>query len=214
MPAYSNQEKPLEDTRQRIIAAAMQLYGQVGYSQATTCAIAEAAGINEVTLFRHFGNKKNLLKACIETHNASGFTATFETELTGNYPADILYMGHLQIKDTTANMDVLHLLMCDARNVPELCEAMLAGGRGNATRLSCYFQRQIDNGVVRPDLPADVLVLAFDGLFSWNVIFENLFQGSLSPRALADEVIRPLVDLFVRGTQLTPDSLAEGKRSI
>jgi AcrR family transcriptional regulator len=201
MTMNSVSENTQENTRQRMITAAMQLFGKVGYSQASTRAIAEAAGVNEVTLFRHFGNKKNLLMACIETFNASSFAAKFEAELTGDYSEDILRMADLQIQDTAANFEILRLLLCDARNVPELREAMLAGGRGNLDRISGYFQRQIDAGVVRSDIPADVLASAFDGLFSTNVIFENFFQANLSPRLPAEEIIRPLVDLFVRGTR-------------
>ena len=205
MPANSTQEDAQEDARQRLITTASQLFGQVGYSRATTRAIAEAARVNEVTLFRHFGNKKSLLMACVEASNASGFSATFETELTGDYPKDILCMAQLQIKDTTANIEILRLLICDARNVPELREALLTGGRSNMARISRYFQRQIDNGVVRPDYSAEVLASAFDSLFSSPIILEDLFQSSLSPRLPAEEMIRPLVDLFVRGTQVADE---------
>ena len=207
MPTMSDPETNQDDTRQRMIAAAMQLFGQVGYSQATTRAISEAAGVNEVTLFRHFGTKKNLLKACIDAFNASSFAATFEAELTNNYLEDIAIMARLQIQNTTANLEMLRLLLCDARNVPELREAMLAGGRSNLARLSGYFQRQIDLGIVHPDMPADVLAIAFDNLFSTNVLFENFFQDSLSPRLPTEEIIRPLVDLFVRGTQAPSPSV-------
>ncbi len=195
------QETSQEGTRQRILAAANQLFGQVGYAQATTRAIAEAAEINEVTLFRHFGSKKNLLMACIQAHNASGFSATFETELSGDYTEDILHMARLQIQDSLANIQLLRLLVCDARNIPELREALLAGGRGNLERISGYFQRQIESGVIRPELSAEVLASAFDSLFSSPVIFESFFLESLSPRLSSDEVLRPLVDLFVRGTK-------------
>ena len=86
-------------------------------------------------------------------------------------------------------------------NVPELREALMTGGRGNMARLSRYFQRQIDHGTVRADLPAEVLASAFDNLFSSGVIIEYLFQGSLSPRLTSQEMIRPMVTLFVHGTQ-------------
>jgi len=189
------------DTRQRMIRAALQLFGKQGYSQTSTRAIAEAAGVNEVTLFRLFGNKKGLLFACMESRNATGFSATFEAELTGDYEEDILRMAELQIKDTTANLEMLRLLSCDMHNVPELRDAMLAGGRGNMAILSDHFQRQIDAGVVQPDLNAEVLAFAFDYLFSSGIIFEYLFQGSLSDRLTSQDMIQPLVTLFVRGTQ-------------
>jgi len=203
MQETPTQDISTEDTRKRIISAALQLFGQVGYAEATTRRIAKAAGINEVTLFRHFGSKKGLLIACLEAFNATGFAARFEGELTGSYPDDILHMARLQMQDTAANFEVLRLMLCDARHIPELREALMAGGRGNLARLSRYFQRQIDVGVVRPGLPAEALASAFDSLFSTYVLFEKMFLGTLTPQLPVEEVISPLVDIFVRGTQAT-----------
>ncbi len=200
MSTAPNPERPSEDTRQRIILAARQLFSEVGYALATTRLIAEAAQVNEVTLFRHFGSKKALLMACMEDINATGFSATFESELSGDYPADILQMAQHQIADMRANVEVLRLLLCDVRSVPELRQVLLAGGRGNLERLSGYFQKQIDAGILRQELSAQVLAIAFDSLFSSSVLFEYVFQDSLIPRQTILEIVEPLAELFVRGT--------------
>ncbi len=49
---------PIDDTRERILQAAAELFAEKGYARATTRSIAEAAKVNEVTIFRHFGSKK------------------------------------------------------------------------------------------------------------------------------------------------------------
>jgi len=201
MPDHTNQDSLPEDTRQRIITAAMQLFGQLGYAQTSTRAIAECAGVNEVTLFRHFGSKKNLLMACMQSFTAASFSGSFESELSGNYSEDILRMAYLQIKDTAAHMELIRLLVCDARTIPELREAVLAGSRANLARLSGYFQRQIEQGVVRADLTAELLASAFDSLFSSNIIFSSILGDDLSPNLSAEAVVRPLVDLFVQGSR-------------
>lgn len=59
-------QKSLEhesDCRQRLLKAALEEFVISGYKGASTRAITERAGVNEVTLFRHFGNKQGLLKA-------------------------------------------------------------------------------------------------------------------------------------------------------
>ncbi len=48
-------------TRERIQEAAVELFSQKGYTRTTTAAIARRAGVNELTLFRIFGNKMALL---------------------------------------------------------------------------------------------------------------------------------------------------------
>jgi AcrR family transcriptional regulator len=53
-------------TRQRSIQAAIELFAKQGVAKTTTKQIAELAQVNEVTLFRQFGNKHGLLLAVIE----------------------------------------------------------------------------------------------------------------------------------------------------
>lgn len=50
-----------QETRERILSAARQLMAQKGYKGATTRKISELAGVNEVTVFRHFKNKVGIL---------------------------------------------------------------------------------------------------------------------------------------------------------
>ncbi|ORB84902.1 TetR family transcriptional regulator [Mycobacterium kansasii] len=52
-----------EQTRQRIIAAAMRCVAEVGYSQATIREIARAAGMTSGSLYHYFPNKSELLHA-------------------------------------------------------------------------------------------------------------------------------------------------------
>ncbi|MEO5510568.1 MAG: helix-turn-helix domain-containing protein [Longimicrobiales bacterium] len=50
----------------RILAAAVRVFEEHGIRGATTRRIADAAEVNEVTLFRHFGSKDKLLKEALE----------------------------------------------------------------------------------------------------------------------------------------------------
>jgi AcrR family transcriptional regulator len=54
------------DTAARLILAASKTFARLGLKGATTKQIAKEAGVNEVTLFRHFQSKENLLKAVLE----------------------------------------------------------------------------------------------------------------------------------------------------
>jgi AcrR family transcriptional regulator len=51
--------------RQRLMAAAKRVFARDGLDGATTRAIAREAGVNEVTLFRHFGTKEHLIEAVV-----------------------------------------------------------------------------------------------------------------------------------------------------
>jgi AcrR family transcriptional regulator len=55
-----------DETRQRIIDAAILLFGEHGYKGASTRDIATAAGVNAPALQYYFENKEGLYKACAE----------------------------------------------------------------------------------------------------------------------------------------------------
>ena len=51
--------------RDQLLEAAARLYAEAGYRGATTRRIARQAGVNEITLFRHFGSKDTLIREAI-----------------------------------------------------------------------------------------------------------------------------------------------------
>jgi AcrR family transcriptional regulator len=53
-----------EETRQRIVAAAVELHTSLGPSRATVQAIAEKAGLTRPTVYAHFPDARSLLEAC------------------------------------------------------------------------------------------------------------------------------------------------------
>src|SRR5579863_4053234 len=58
-------------TRQRILAAAQQVFSRDGFQGATTREIAREAGVNEVTIFRHFHTRDELLHSTLKRSCAS-----------------------------------------------------------------------------------------------------------------------------------------------
>ncbi len=60
----------MNSTRDRLIQSALALFTAQGVGNTTTRSIAERAEVNEVTLFRHFGNKHGLLLAVLEDSSA------------------------------------------------------------------------------------------------------------------------------------------------
>lgn len=54
------------NTRTQVLNAAFKAFTKFGYQAATTQNIAKEAKVNEVTIFRLFGNKQNLFSAVLE----------------------------------------------------------------------------------------------------------------------------------------------------
>jgi AcrR family transcriptional regulator len=53
-----------EDTRRRIVEAAVDLHGTVGPVKTTVSAIADRAGVQRHTYYRHFPDDRSLMLAC------------------------------------------------------------------------------------------------------------------------------------------------------
>ena len=54
----------VEDTRQQIVEAAMLLHEKLGPAQTPITAIAEQAGVQRLTVYRHFPDEESLIQAC------------------------------------------------------------------------------------------------------------------------------------------------------
>jgi AcrR family transcriptional regulator len=54
----------MEATRRRITEAAMELHGSVGPARTTVSAVAERAGVQRHTVYRHFPTEADLFAAC------------------------------------------------------------------------------------------------------------------------------------------------------
>jgi AcrR family transcriptional regulator len=63
------------NVRDQLLSAAARVYAEAGYRGATTRRIAEEAGVNEITLFRHFGSKETLLHEAIARAGADDAVA-------------------------------------------------------------------------------------------------------------------------------------------
>jgi AcrR family transcriptional regulator len=57
----------VDETRQRIVDATVELHGSVGPAATTIAAIADLAGVTRLTVYRHFPDESALFDAC-STH--------------------------------------------------------------------------------------------------------------------------------------------------
>lgn len=59
----------VDETREKILDAALEEFAENGYKGATIRVIAQKAGFTEMTLFRKFENKKNLFRSVLNRSN-------------------------------------------------------------------------------------------------------------------------------------------------
>jgi len=89
----------LPSTTMSILNAAKDLFAQKGFSNISTKQIANKAGVNEVTLFRHFKTKAGLYEAVFEHFGStSGLYTSFEKNCN-DPPEEVLLSFGMSLHD-------------------------------------------------------------------------------------------------------------------
>jgi len=192
-------ESGREKTRQRILEAAVSLFGEQGYARTTTRALAEAAGITEMTLFRYYESKERLFEAAAEQYGGPAVAGELEKQLTGDYREDLLRLGHLFMHILAERKDAIRMMLCEASHFPGIAEVLARNPRTLREMLARYLQRQIDAGQVRP-LDAAAAAHIFWGMFfSYHLSADWLDEPGMD-ETLSEEVVTRFVDIFIDGT--------------
>jgi AcrR family transcriptional regulator len=183
----------------------------MGYDGATTRAIAEAASVNEVTLFRHFGNKKNIFMAVIEQFSAlPGLRAALAEQLTGNYYEDLVTLGNHFLARMLKRRKAILMSLCAAERLPEIRDIVAQPPAQQQQMLSGYLRQQIERGAVR-DLPSPELAAKmFFGMLFEFAISQPLLAGTPLEHMPPEEVVAQVVDVFVRGTMKSQEESDAG----
>jgi len=202
-------EPSTDPTHLRILEAAAQVFTAQGYTRATTRAIAAAAGVNEVTLFRHFGSKKNLAMATIDRYSALPDLANLLTnQFSGDYRRDMQLLGRTIQAFMAQRSAAIRMMICEAEHLPEVRDIVGQMPQRLREMLGGYLRQQIARGGVR-DLNPEAMAQAFFGMFfAYNINQlvrpEPLIPG-LTPEALGDL----FVEIFVQGTLANPQPTGE-----
>lgn len=187
-----------DDTRERILEAAARVFAEKGYARATTRALAEAAGVNEVTLFRHFGSKANLFAAVVEIYAAPKLSASLSVVLTSDLEHDLMAMGSMVLSLLLERQEPMRMMLCEAEHFEEVRQVLAQNPRRLRQMLAGYLRGQQALGKVRP-LHAEAAAQAFWGMFFAYTFSRWLLDEGMEPPLAVDEVVAEYVGLFVRG---------------
>ncbi|NGY64245.1 TetR/AcrR family transcriptional regulator [Lentzea sp. NEAU-D13] len=105
-----------------VFDAALEVIAEQGYERATTRAIADAAGINEATLFRRFSSKENLLRQAVRG-NFAEFALDLDTP-GDDVTADLLTIVSYYARLYETRGGVVLTLMREAKFSPEVAAVL------------------------------------------------------------------------------------------
>ena len=149
------------DARERLESAALELFAENGYEQTTVAQIADRAGLNRATFFRHFADKREVLFGS-EDHLAELFADGIRTA-----PPDASLAGLLRAALVAAGVEMtpgqrakaVHRVRVLAASVEVQERGLLKRTRIATAVRSGLIERGVDELTAR--LGAEVALLAF-----------------------------------------------------
>ncbi len=151
-----------DETRRRIVAAAVDLHTTVGPARTSVAAIAERAGVTRPTVYAHFPDAEALFRACSGHVRATVPPPDPTPWRSIEEPGERLRTALRALYDYYARLEPLHenvqrdmpvlpilreMNAYRVRYVEDVCELLLAGwpSRGRArTRLRCALRHALD----------------------------------------------------------------------
>ena len=134
-------------TDERIITATFKLLQKEGINKTTTKKIAAKAEVSEITIFRNFKNKDNLIKITKEYY-LEKFLAQLEEIFDFNDGDEIdeylqsNFIGLLNLSD--ADFSIIKVAMEEVRDIPEKKQLISRITTTVIDKLDKFFQAQIE----------------------------------------------------------------------
>jgi AcrR family transcriptional regulator len=185
-----------KDARSRILEAALDLFSEKGLEATTTIKIAKKAGVNEVTLFRHFKSKMALFDAVMDEVKKAGF----DTEIVEGIdipPEDIIRFAVEITFDTFRNniRELRLLKLALWHRVEGFEEHFVDKSLRQAVRFigGAFRELQARNRITSkedPELLANMLLSMMVEMATQRAMHESSPLREMDTRSLADSILR------------------------
>jgi AcrR family transcriptional regulator len=182
--------------REQLLEVATKLFARSGYDATTTAAIAEAAGVTEPILYRHFKSKQDLFMAILRRLSAQTLEQWRAMIADITDPADqIRRIGRefaAQIYKLEAHYHVLHGALATSND-----KKVLGVMKEHYREIHSFFTGIIREGQARGQFRQDVN----PATAAWGLIYTGIGYAmmTLNLSVFDDMQVEPLIESQVRG---------------
>lgn len=175
-------------SRAAVLAATVDLLGEVGHAGTTVEAVAERSGVAKTTVYRHWPSRALLLldafHGCVDHH---------DLESSGDVRTDLLTIaGGLAAKLRDPQWSRIMATLIDAaESDPELSQLSAAFTYQRRESVRSIIERGIESGQLRAGIDTDLAAQLVGGTL--------FYQRLLLRRAADDRQLERIVDLVLDG---------------
>jgi AcrR family transcriptional regulator len=183
------------NVKEQLLEAAAQVYAESGYHGATTRRIASVAGVNEITLFRHFGSKDVLLREALARCHAEGAVPLPEAPVDPHRELSEWSRSHLQHLQQRAAL--IRTCLGEFAERPELVTPEISCPVHAARELVVYLQRLRERGLASTSFDVHAAAAMLLGALFADAIGRDIVPDVYATRA--EDAPSQYVALFLRG---------------
>jgi AcrR family transcriptional regulator len=190
----------MKGTEEKILAAATLVFARQGVSGATTREIAREACVNEVTLFRNFKNKDELLRRVIQqsSHRFEPVFADAPIKTAADLCRTIESYAAIYMQKLGAHEEFIRTFIGEMTRHPQLCRRLFVeAGKPVREKFIAYLAAAQKNGLVRSDLDLSTAADALSGMLLSGVMRRPLTSGEYE----IDSYVKTCVKLYLKGIQ-------------
>jgi AcrR family transcriptional regulator len=185
------------EAREQLLQAALKVYAELGTRGATTRRIAQEAGVNEVTLFRHFGSKDALIREALGWTAEQALGHHTLPERPGDPEAELITFCRQHHRVLTEYRSIIRKCMGEFEEHPEMNQVAVQHPMRLFHELQAYLQRLRSMGLASGDWNARAAA---------SMLMGALFSDAMGRDCMPDRFsyserdgIRHYVSLFLRG---------------
>ena len=190
----------MTDTRQRILESATRVFARDGVSGATTREIARLAKVNEVTLFRSFKNKNELLRQVVlqwSQRSAHVFTEA-PCKTKADLRRTVVSYVKIYVQKLHENEDFVRTFVGELnRNLKLSRRLFVQSAKPVRQKFIQYLQDAQKNRLVRKDIDPITSADALTGMLLSGILRRPLTESSYSNK----RYVKTCVELFLKGIE-------------
>ncbi len=182
--------------RDQLLDAAARLYAEAGYRGATTRRIAMQAGVNEITLFRHFGSKDALMREAIMR---AGTTPSHQLlpEVPRDPQRELRDWARAHIAQLRERRSLIRTCMGEIEEHPGIFSAHTSPPAVAAAALSRYLHRLRETGMAKAPFDETAASAMLIGALFADAMGRDIMPGLY--RNEPEEAVEQYLQLFLRG---------------
>jgi AcrR family transcriptional regulator len=182
-------------TKHALLEVTARLFADHGWRGTTTRRIAEEAGVNEVTLFRHFKSKEALLGEAVRRVAEESAPPALPTE-PGDLRAELLTWAADHHDKLRARASMIRTCLAEFEEHPELAPVACEGAMLSMADAIRYFTLARARGLIRGDGSLEAATVMLMNAIFMDAITRDVIAGCAPVESR--EVLTAFVDLTLR----------------